>query len=99
MRYFPIFLDLDDQTVLVVGGGETALQKLRLLGRTSADIHVVAAGPCEAIEALARSGAVRLSRRAFATGDIVGCRLVIAATDSAQELTHVTAAARAAGVP
>ena len=99
MRYFPIFLDLEGQTVLVVGGGEAALQKLRLLGRTSADLHLVAAEPCEAVEALARSHAIRLSRRAFATRDIVGCRLAIVATEDASELAHVAAAARAAGVP
>jgi uroporphyrin-III C-methyltransferase/precorrin-2 dehydrogenase/sirohydrochlorin ferrochelatase len=99
MRYFPIFLDLGNQTVLVVGGGEAALQKLRLLCRTPADIHVVAMAPCPGIEALAETHAVRLSRRAFATRDIVGCRLAFAATGDAAELAHVAAAARAAAVP
>ena len=31
MRYFPAFLDLVGQSVLLVGGGETAARKLRLL--------------------------------------------------------------------
>ncbi|MBM3520257.1 MAG: siroheme synthase, partial [Alphaproteobacteria bacterium] len=42
MRYFPVFLDLDGKTVVVVGGGEEALRKLRLLTRTGAHIRVVA---------------------------------------------------------
>jgi uroporphyrin-III C-methyltransferase/precorrin-2 dehydrogenase/sirohydrochlorin ferrochelatase len=31
LRYFPIFVDLEGRDVLIVGGGEKALQKLRLL--------------------------------------------------------------------
>ena len=30
MRHFPIYLDLDNQTVVISGAGETAVAKLRL---------------------------------------------------------------------
>ncbi len=36
MKYFPIFADLDKAHVLVVGGGEQAAQKVRLLRKTKA---------------------------------------------------------------
>jgi len=42
MRYFPIFYDLKDRPVLVIGGGEEALRKVRLLLKTEARIAVVA---------------------------------------------------------
>ena len=42
MRYFPIFVDLKDRKVIVVGGGEEALRKVRLLLKTKARILVVA---------------------------------------------------------
>ena len=42
MRYFPIFVDLNDRKVIVVGGGEEALRKVRLLLKTKARILVVA---------------------------------------------------------
>ena len=42
MRFFPVFLDLDHQPVLVVGGGEQAAQKIRLLAKTKARIRVLA---------------------------------------------------------
>src|SRR5687768_7293854 len=42
MRYFPIFADLQGADVLVVGGGEQAAQKVRLLRKTRARITVVA---------------------------------------------------------
>lgn len=42
MRYFPIFFDLQDRKVIVVGGGEEAVRKIRLLLKTTAKIAVIA---------------------------------------------------------
>ena len=42
MRYFPLFADLRDRNVLVVGGGEVAERKVRLLREASARVLVVA---------------------------------------------------------
>ena len=42
MRYFPVFMDLRNRMVVVVGGGEEALRKIRLLSKTEAKIEVVA---------------------------------------------------------
>ncbi|MFN0194645.1 MAG: SAM-dependent methyltransferase [Aestuariivirga sp.] len=42
MRYFPIFFDLKDRHVVVIGGGEEALRKVRLLLKTEAKISVIA---------------------------------------------------------
>ena len=42
MEYFPIFLDLKNRPALVVGGGELALRKLRLLQKAGAQVTVVA---------------------------------------------------------
>jgi uroporphyrin-III C-methyltransferase / precorrin-2 dehydrogenase / sirohydrochlorin ferrochelatase len=42
MRYFPIFFDLQDRKVIVVGGGEEALRKVRLLLKTTAKIAIIA---------------------------------------------------------
>jgi uroporphyrin-III C-methyltransferase / precorrin-2 dehydrogenase / sirohydrochlorin ferrochelatase len=42
MRYFPLFADLRGRRVLVVGGGEVAERKVRLLVEAGADVHVVA---------------------------------------------------------
>ncbi len=42
MRYFPVFMDLRNRMVVVVGGGEEALRKIRLLAKTEAKIAVIA---------------------------------------------------------
>jgi uroporphyrin-III C-methyltransferase/precorrin-2 dehydrogenase/sirohydrochlorin ferrochelatase len=75
MRFFPIFLDLEQQKVLVVGGGEQAAQKLRLVAKTGAVLRVVAAEVCPEIAAMAASGAVALERRSLLASDLVGVRL------------------------
>lgn len=99
MRYFPIFLDLDGQKVLVVGGGEQAAQKLRLLLKTSACICVVATEVCAEIEVAAAARTIELQRRAFRPRDLADVRLAIAASDDEDETAGVAAAARAMGVP
>ena len=42
MRYFPLFLDLEDRKAVVVGGGEEALRKVRLLLKTEGAIEIIA---------------------------------------------------------
>src|SRR5262245_53859538 len=43
MRYFPLFLDLEGRKAVIVGGGDEALSKARLLAKTGAQIAIVAA--------------------------------------------------------
>lgn len=100
MRFFPIFLDLDRQPVLVVGGGEQAAQKLRLLARTGASVRVLAEAPCPEVEALAAAGGWPVARRAPTAGDFAGARLAyVAVGDDAVAAAAAAAMARAAGVP
>ena len=80
MKYFPVFFDLKDQSVLVVGGGEVALRKVSLLERTGAQITVVAPWIASELRDRAARGALQLQEREFAPGDLDGARLVIVAT-------------------
>ncbi len=80
MNYFPVFFDLKDQSVLVVGGGEVALRKVSLLERTGAQITVVAPWIAPELRDRAARGALKLQEREFAPGDLDGARLVIVAT-------------------
>lgn len=99
MRYFPIFVDLEGRDVLIAGGGEKALQKLRLLGKSTARIRVVAEEIDEAIAALAGVSPLHLERRPFAVSDLAGAAIVFAASDDADADRAVADAARAQGIP
>jgi len=95
MDYMPIFVDLKGRPALLVGGGETALQKLRLLRRAGAAVTVVTPQPSAEIEAQADAGEITLQRRDFVPADVQGCALVIGATAD----PAIAQAARDAGIP
>jgi uroporphyrin-III C-methyltransferase / precorrin-2 dehydrogenase / sirohydrochlorin ferrochelatase len=98
MRYFPVFADLDGADVLVVGGGEQAAQKVRLLRKTGARIVVVAETASDELDALGQRGVIDLLRRPFRANDIRGRRLVYVATGDATLDAAVSKAAQARGV-
>jgi uroporphyrin-III C-methyltransferase/precorrin-2 dehydrogenase/sirohydrochlorin ferrochelatase len=97
MRFFPVFLDLNHQPVLVIGGGEQAAQKIRLLVKTKARIRVLASDPCDEIAALA--GVITIERRQLTARDLAGVRLAYVALEDDVEAARAVAMARAAGVP
>jgi uroporphyrin-III C-methyltransferase / precorrin-2 dehydrogenase / sirohydrochlorin ferrochelatase len=96
--YFPIFVNLEDQPVLVVGGGGVAARKVRLLLKSAARVRVVARELDEELAALAAEGAIDHSATAFDPDQLAGARLVIAATDDRPLNRAVAAAAEAAGL-
>jgi uroporphyrin-III C-methyltransferase/precorrin-2 dehydrogenase/sirohydrochlorin ferrochelatase len=97
--YFPVFMRLRGSRVLVVGGGEVAARKIRLLLRAAPRIEVVAALLNVELEALADAGEIQHAAREFSPQQVSGCRLVIAATDDRLLNRAVAAAADAAQVP
>ena len=99
MKYFPVFLDLDDRRVVVVGGGEKAAQKLRLLAKTGGRITVIAETFSEEVVEIARARQMRLEQRPFAQSDVRGAALVVGAEQIAERNTEVSMAARTHGVP
>ena len=95
---FPIVLDLAGQLVLVVGGGEAAAAKCRLLAPSGARIRVVDPAPSPDLAGLAQDGIVTLARRRFEPHDLDHVRLCYVALDDADEAAAVVAVARARGV-
>jgi len=99
MKYFPLFADLENVDVLVVGGGEQAAQKVRLLRKTAARVTVVAETVGEELRELGEQGGIWIVPRAFEARDVEGQRLAFAATGNRVFDAAVSNAARAKGVP
>lgn len=97
MQHFPIFLAVAGRRIVVSGGGETALAKLRLLLKTEARLSVFATAPSPDLERLATGGRLRLVRRPFGPGDALCAALFYAANDDDAEDRRVAALARADG--
>ncbi|MFA5940250.1 MAG: siroheme synthase CysG [Sinimarinibacterium sp.] len=97
--YYPVFMRLRGQRVLLVGGGEVAARKLRLLLRADARVHVVAEQLNDELAELCASGEAVHAGVAFEPRQLGGCRLAVAATDDAALNRRVADAAEAQGIP
>ncbi|HEY6609635.1 MAG TPA: bifunctional precorrin-2 dehydrogenase/sirohydrochlorin ferrochelatase, partial [Pseudomonas sp.] len=99
MDFLPLFHNLRGRQVLVVGGGEIALRKARLLAEAGARLRVVAPLIEEALRALVEQGAGELYERGYQERDLDGCALVIAATDDEPLNARVSREAGARSLP
>ena len=95
---FPLFLILAGRPVVVVGEGEEAAAKSRLLARHGAIVRIVAAAPGEAVAALIAAGQAHLAGPILTATVLAGARLCVVALDDAAAAAAAVAAARAAGV-
>ncbi|MEZ8141448.1 uroporphyrinogen-III C-methyltransferase [Enterovibrio norvegicus FF-33] len=96
MDYLPIFAKLENRPCLVVGGGEVAWRKTRMLMKAGAAVTVVAPHADAEIVEAAERGELVWVKEAFTPQHLKAVVLVIAATDNplVNELVSQAANAR-----
>lgn len=101
MDYMPLFFDLRGAPCLIVGGGEIALRKARLLARAGAKLHVQALAVCDELNTLldTHAGTVIESEFSVSILDTQVFRLVVSATDDEDVNKRVSEAAQARNIP
>jgi uroporphyrin-III C-methyltransferase/precorrin-2 dehydrogenase/sirohydrochlorin ferrochelatase len=99
MDYLPIFLRLQGQRCLVVGGGEVAARKVNSLIRAKGEVTVVSPELGTELSALAEAGRIGFVCKCFSPADLEGIHLVISATNQRTVNEAVAGAARARGIP
>lgn len=98
MQNYPIFVDLNNQACLMVGGGPVALRKIRLMMSAGAKITVVAPEICD--DLVSEFGdSIEHQARQFKDSDIIGYRLITAATNDPMVNRRVSELAQAANIP
>ena len=79
--YYPVFLDLNARSCVVIGGGPIAEGKIQMLLECGANITMISPTVTAQIKDLAKTGAIQLEEREYREGDLSQAYLVIAATD------------------
>ncbi len=97
MDHFPIFLSTKGQRIVLSGGGDAAMAKLRLLMKSEAKISVFANSPTSEIVEWAAKGKLTLHLRALSSGDVLNTALFYAADEDEIEDARTAAIARAEG--
>ena len=94
MRYFPLFVDLKGRRAVVVGAGEEALRKVRLLLKTDVAIDVIAPEISGEFASLRDAGRITWKAKAFAAHHLDGAAIVYVADKLWEETVSAEALKR-----
>ncbi|MHC2793961.1 siroheme synthase-like protein [Mesorhizobium jarvisii] len=99
LNAFPVFVRVEGEAVAIVGGGDEALAKARLIGQSSAVLRIIAqnAEP-ELLAFIAQSGASHVAA-AYDASQLEGAVMVFAASGDETLDRRVAADARELGIP
>jgi uroporphyrin-III C-methyltransferase/precorrin-2 dehydrogenase/sirohydrochlorin ferrochelatase len=98
MDYLPIFIDLRERLVVVVGGGVVAARKAEQVLKAHARVRVVAPELCHELAAFQELGRIEYRPVPFSAPQLEGALLAIAATDDQVVNAAVAASARERGI-
>ena len=95
MKFYPLNLNLEKKSCVVVGGGKVAFRKIRGLLSAGAIVKVIAPKICAQVEELFQRGEIFLTRENFSE-ELIGDEIIlIAATDNPEVNRRASEAARA----
>lgn len=99
MRFLPVFMNIENRNCLVVGGGDVALRKVRLLLKANASVKLVARSLCEEIETMVSEGMIDHVGKEHNESLLDDCILVIAATNDKELNRRISEQARRRNLP
>ena len=80
-KYFPMFVDISDKKITVVGGGNIAARRVKTLTDFCDHITVVSPEIQPELDRLEQEGKIKVIRRPYQREDIYDAWMVLAATD------------------
>jgi siroheme synthase-like protein len=79
--YYPIYIDIEDRAVLIVGGGAVCARKAETMMRYGARVTIVSPDITEEIAAWEQAGVLAVCLKKYVESDLEGASIVIASTD------------------
>ncbi|POP33346.1 bifunctional precorrin-2 dehydrogenase/sirohydrochlorin ferrochelatase [Lactonifactor longoviformis] len=82
--YFPLFVDLSEKKILVIGAGKIAARRIQTLLPFAGEIRVIAPRAAAEVAEMAENGRIQYEAREYEREDLYDACIVIAATDREQ---------------
>ena len=79
--YFPMFMDISEKKIFVVGAGTIAKRRVRALVQFTDCLTVIAPEVNPELNEMEKNGQIRILRKKYESSDISGADLVIAAAN------------------
>ena len=98
IAYFPAFLNICGKKCVVVGGGNVALRKVRMLLECGAYVTVISPTLLQDLAQLAKKKSIAVMRRDYKPADLKRAVLVVAATDVKEVNRKVANEAKGRGI-
>ncbi|MBV1959741.1 MAG: siroheme synthase CysG [Pseudomonadales bacterium] len=101
MQFLPIFFDVRSSTVLIIGGGDVALRKARVLAKCGAQLRIVAPQiRLDLIELVMQAEYPgEIHKRKYLASDIADVALVVVATGDSELNEAISSQAKAQKIP
>jgi precorrin-2 dehydrogenase/sirohydrochlorin ferrochelatase len=97
--YYPIYLDIENRDVVIIGGGNVCARKAETMMKYGARVTVVSPEFTGEIEQWASEGCLQIRRKPYEPGDLEGANIVIASTDDQTVNEQIAADCRARRIP
>ena len=97
--YYPIYIDIEDRDVVIIGGGNVCARKAETMMKYGARVTIVSPEFTEEIEGWARDGALKIRRKTYEDADLEGANIVIASTDDQSVNERIAADCRRRRIP
>lgn len=98
MSYFPVFINLDDKSVLLVGAGAVGERKLEKLAMFASNIRVVSVTATSTSMEIIEQKGLKFENREFDFSDLKGADLVVVAVDDLELQGQIFAETQKNGV-
>jgi uroporphyrin-III C-methyltransferase/precorrin-2 dehydrogenase/sirohydrochlorin ferrochelatase len=99
MQALPIFINITNRLCVVIGGGEVASRKVTSLLKANAAVMLVSPDICHELQVLADAKKIQYTQTTYASVQLQGACLVIAATDDALVNEAVSRDAKLLNIP
>lgn len=93
-NYLPIALNIAGEKILIIGGGQSAWSKIKILKRFDADVEVIALKVCDEI----KNSGVPYTVKAYEKSDLKGFLMFYSCTNNPELDAHIARDGKEVGI-